>query len=310
MPASKRRSVKHVVRSLTNTVPALLEAFTKKPLERLQLHPRFTPHELASNEAPAEAFRYASASDPLLTEFKEEFKLDAIAGEGSEIERWMRLMNWVHQLTVRSPSPKHPKEYSGLYLARAALAKRQRFNCVMYSTVLNDALLSLGYCSRIVCMYPIQEPPSECHYIVTVFSRELKKWVMLDADFRTIVTNEQGIPLHPGEIREHLLEGKHLLYSDSIHSNGVISRWLVPKRFWKWSLSKYLAKNVFRFQGAIESSPRYEDLPSGRTYIQLIPDGYHDEWLDKPRETKLGNTIIYTRDETYFWSVPDSELQA
>lgn len=289
------------------------EILGREPKALLLRHASFTPSGKNETDQTSDilgsGISYAAPSDPLLAEFRTAFHLDAIAGVGTEVERWRRVMEWVHQLTVRSPNPKPPQQWDGLFLTRTALEHGQRFNCHMYAIVLNEALLSLGYASRMVHLYPITDPPKESHFVVVAFSRDLDKWVQLDADTCSIVTDEQGTPLHPGEIRMRIIQGEKLFMSDSIQSNGLVSRWLDPKWFVKWISGRYLTKNLFRFECAARSTPGYESLPSERTYVQLIPDGYRDEWLKlSPRKTARGNYIYYTRDESLFWRRPDPEV--
>lgn len=265
----------------------------------LRRHPTFTWD--GEGQETAQVFSYAESTDPLLTDLRDAFDLEAIAGSGPDLERWERLMVWVHRLTTHAPNPKQPDRMDGLFLAQSALNGQQRFNCWMYATVLNDVLLSLGYPSRIVHLYPIQEKPGESHFITLAFSRERSKWVQLDPDMCTIVTDESGTPLDPGEIRDSIASGKPLRVSNTIHM--AYAGWLgkrLLKRLYLW----YLTKNLFRFESPIQSAPGYETALSGRDYLQLIPDGYHDEWLREPCVTARGNTITYTRDRARFWQAP------
>ena len=308
-PEEKKQScVRRILSGLGPTVSATVDAFTRRPRERLQNHSSFTHTQdsarSSAGEIPGGGFTYATPSEALLAELREEFSLEAIAGAGTEAERWHRLMKWVHQLTRRSANPKSSKHLSGVHLVRAALEKGQRFNCVMYATVLNEALLALGYVSRVARLYPMAEPITECHFVVVAFSEDLGKWVLLDADTCTTVSDEKGTPLHPGEIRECVIRGRKLVLSDSIRSRGLVIRWLLPRRLFKRLYLRLLVKNLFRFECAAESAAGFESRPPGRHYVQLIPDGYHDEWLGAPRETKRGNFIHCTRDETFFWGQP------
>jgi len=266
---------------------------------RLQAHPGFT--ERSNGESMEPLFSYADRSEPRLIAFRRAFDLASIAGNGSELARWQRLMAWVHGLTTHAPNPKRPEQMDGLYLTRAALERGQRFNCWMYATVLNDALLSLGYTSRLAHIYPIQEKPNESHLVVAAYSSDFGKWVQLDPDMCAIVFDDQGVPLHPGEIRKRLVRRAPLVVSDSVHM--AYTRWL-GRRVLKRLYVGYLAKNLFRMECPIVSTPGYETPSSGRTYIQLIPDGYHDEWLPSPTHTPGGNTIRYMRDESGFWQAP------
>ncbi|MGB2982807.1 MAG: transglutaminase domain-containing protein, partial [Candidatus Bipolaricaulia bacterium] len=266
---------------------------------RLRRHPGFAP--LKTQPAWDGVIDYAPPANPILSEFRETHALDAVAGEGSEMERLVRVMQWAHGLTTHAPNPSRPDRMTGLYLTRLALDEGKRFNCWMFATVLNDAYLSLGFASRIVHLWPHRENPNESHVVTNVYSRELEKWVLMDADMCAYVTDEQGIPLGPDEIRERLIRRAPLYVSDTIQM--AYASWLgkpLLKRLYLW----YLSKNLFRFDCPERSEPDYETRPSGREYVHLIPDGYHDEWLSAPPVTARGNTIHYIRDPAVFWRAP------
>jgi hypothetical protein len=266
---------------------------------RLSRHATFTP--MGSSQAEAAVVEYEPLSHPLLRELRETFRLDAIAGEGGDFERLARLMKWVHALTTHARSPSRPQRMNGLHLAHLAQEEGKRLNCWMYSTIMNDATLSLGIPSRIIYLLPHKDPPSENHVVTTAYCRELGRWVMFDADMNAFVTDPDGTPLGITEIRRRVVYRQPLRVSDSVdlkYASLLGSRLL--KRLYLW----YLSKNIFRMNCPMRSEPDYETAKSGRRYMQLIPDGYNDEWLDAPRRTPAGNETRYIRDEEAFWQAP------
>jgi hypothetical protein len=46
--------------------------------------------------------------------------------------------------------------------------------------------------------------------------------------------------------------------------------------------------NCFRYDFPVRSEPNDESRESGRAYVQVIPDGCHEEWLVTPRRTARG----------------------
>lgn len=267
----------------------------------LSRHPRFTSASGRAQETRVEAFTYAPTSDLLLKGLREALDLRKIAGNGPEMQQWINLLTWVHNLTTHARNPSRPERMDGLHLAHLAINDGKRFNCWMYATVLNDVLLSLDYASRIVHLWPHRETPGESHLVTAAYSQSMRKWIHLDPDMCAYVMDDQGVPLGIAEIRERLIRRQTLRVSDSIHMAGAgwMGRALL-KKLYLW----YLAKNIFRFECPVHSAPGYETAPSGRTYIHLIPDGYHDEWLVEPRTTPRGNTIRYVRDPKAFWQAP------
>ena len=57
-------------------------------------------------------FQYASASDGNLKHLRDAYDLETVAGSGSEIERLVNLMRWVHQLAGHASSP--PSRWKGM----------------------------------------------------------------------------------------------------------------------------------------------------------------------------------------------------
>jgi hypothetical protein len=266
---------------------------------RLRRHPAFTSTEEPSSPIPP--VTYASPDHPLLDQLRRTYRLDEIAGDGRELDQLARLLTWVHGLTTHARNPSWPERMNGLHLVELAREQGKRFNCWMYATVLNDVLLSLGHASRIIHLWPKKERPNESHVVTSVYSREREKWIHLDPDMCAFVTDESAVPLSVMEIRERIIARQPLRVSDSIHIAGAgwIGRPLL-KRVYLW----YLSKNIFRMDCRQQSEPDYESHASGKVYLHLIPDGYHDEWLSEPRRTERGNTIRYLRDEQVFWAPP------
>lgn len=278
-------------------VVAIFIGFRRRFLGRLRAHPAFTPRVPPTWDG---VFEYASSDTAELSEFRETYDLSSIAGSGTELERIVRLMTWVHGLTRHARNPSVPDDMSGLNLARLAL-EGKRINCWMYATILSDALASLGFASRILHLWPYPEKPGESHLVTAVYSTTYAKWLMIDPDMCAYLMDEAGTPLGADEVRERLVRGRPLHVADSVHLAGVswIGRPLL-KRLYLW----YLSKNLFRFDCPGVSVPGYESRRSGRTYVQLLPDGYHDELLAEPRVTERGNSIFYIRDPEIFWQPP------
>ena len=251
-------------------------------------------------------FEYAASTDPILTEFRETYQLDRIAGTSSEIERLVRVMCWVHRLTSHAVNPTRPEEMTGLHLVRWTLEEGKRFNCWMYATVLNDALLSVGFASRLVHLCPHSDHPNESHYVTAVYSSRYAKWIHLDPDMCAYVTDENGVPLGVGEIRERMIDRRPLLVSNTIDMayTSMLGKPLV-KSVYLW----YLSKNLFRIECPARSVPGYETDFSGNEYVHLVPDKYHDEWLSEPRQGEHGTTLFYVRDPELFWAAPDGAQQ-
>jgi len=74
-----------------------------------------------------------------------------------------------------------------------------RFNCLYYSTVLSTCGIAVGYRARRVCI--------DGHVVSEFWSRERKKWIMLDPD-ANVHFELQGVPMSSYELHQAVLNKK------------------------------------------------------------------------------------------------------
>ncbi len=260
----------------------------------LQKHPTFSAKH--RDQYPPIDFVYAAYQDEKLSLLREKYELDAVAGKGAELEKIINLMRWVHHLTSHAVNPSVPKELNALHLIELCKTEHKKLNCWMYSIVLNEVYLSFGYPSRIIHLKPHANERKESHFVTSVFSSELGRWIMMDSDMGRYLRDENGNLLGIPEIRERLCAGQPLIVNDDI---GGFSKILM-----KWSYPWYLSKNIFRYGCQQISEFGQESQRENRTYYELIPDGFQEELLLQPEITPRGNKIVYINDETLFWQRP------
>lgn len=264
---------------------------------RLRAYPAFSTRGAST---PIPPIVYAAPDHVKLRELRDEYPLAEIAGTGPDAARAIALMRWVHTLAKHSPNPRRPKQLDAVHLIRLCREKGQRLNCWLFSTILNDVYLALGFASRIIHLNPSADAPRESHVVTCVYLRDIGRWVLMDPDMQSYVVDEQGTPIGVRELRAQLSSGIPLRFNDDGAMAGAA--WL--PRSWRKSLYRwYLSKNCFRYDCPTRSEPGYESS-AGRVYVQVIPDGYHEDWLAAPRVTPRGNTIVSTTDENAFWAVP------
>ncbi len=133
---------------------------------------------------------------------KEKYNLEKTAGDGSEFERAVRLMNeFSPRLTHKSDYDNHI-EMSALPLLEYSLDKKScGINCRAKAQILNEMCLSLGIYSRKVWIMPNSRYDSDCHVVNEVWDSSLNKWVMLDITNNEYWIDENGEPLSVLEIR-------------------------------------------------------------------------------------------------------------
>lgn len=133
----------------------------------------------------------------------EKYKINETAGNGSEFERAMNLMNeYAPRLQHLSNYDNHI-EMSAISLLDYSLDNYNHgINCRSKAQILNEMCLALGIYSRKVWIMPYSEYDSDCHVVNEVWDNNLNKWVMLDITNNQYWIDENGTPLSILEIRE------------------------------------------------------------------------------------------------------------
>lgn len=249
-------------------------------------------------------FEYSSASDSNLVLLRERYNLDSIAGDGSETEKMINLMVWVHNLSTHAPNPAWPRTMNALNLIDLCVTEKKSINCFMYATILNEVYLSMGYPSRFIHLWYTRT--GESHVVTAVFSATLDKWIMMDADFGAYLMDEKRNILGIPEIRERIINGEEFIYPETLEYAGkglvkFLEKIMGIEKLYRY----YLSKNIFRYSTPLKS---LFDIQSDRTadMIYLIPSNYIKEVNPYPikRETERYE-LYYTDDEDFFWQKPE-----
>ncbi|HVP49725.1 MAG TPA: hypothetical protein VMT56_00735 [Candidatus Bathyarchaeia archaeon] len=250
-------------------------------------------------------FQYAASTDKDLRKLRDTYNLDTVAGQGSEADRIVNLTRWVFQLTGHANNPQIPKDLNALHLIHLAQVEHVQINCYMKTIILNEVFLAMGFPSRQTHLLPHSNEEEESHFITSVYSLTLGKWILMDPDFGVYVTDEKGNILGVAEIRSRLVAGEPLLVKDLVNTgrNTFAEAWANLRDFidgtnYLW----YLRKNVFKVQCPQVSMFDQRSKPN-KVYIELLPDGYREELLQEPKITERGKTV-YINDEGLFWQKP------
>ena len=258
----------------------------KTKLEILKESPSY-----AAGVNPDVNFVYASPSDSLLTLSRERFNLDSIAGKGSDVDRIKNMLYWIHNNITHDGS-------NGL--APGAINLRNTYdsshrdscgyNCRALAISLTEALLSIGIPSRyITCLPKDWQNDSDCHVISVAWSESLGKWIWVDPTFAAFVTDENGLLLHPGEVRYRLQRDMPLFLNKDANWNN---KYTEEKEEY---LDDYMAKNLYLLMANSINQAEPEgqaDHPVGR-FITLVPTG-----------VEYPNSYYTTSDDQWFWQPP------
>lgn len=255
-------------------------------LEVLKASPAY-----ARDAARAEKFEYALPSDSMLALTREEFNLDSVAGNGDDVSRIKNVLYWVHNNIKHNGSNGFPEgscSLSNIY--HASKKNNCGYNCRALAIALTEAYLSVGIPARyITCESKEWDKDGDCHVICVAWSKSLGKWVWVDPTFAAYVTDENGLLLHPGEVRYRLQHDLLLtLNPDANWNNEVIQ----TKEDY---LETYMAKNLY--------------ILSANMLQQAEPEGpsHHRQGLPAalvPQDTRYSNARIVTTDDDWFWQAP------
>ena len=148
--------------------------------------------------------------DPKLTELRNKYNLEEIAGTGDTQEKAIKLLNWLCSGTHHNGYYSH--EYiNALDLLEYAYnqGSTKGLNCKNLSILLSEMYLSVGIQSRALWLFP-ETDDGDNHVVVMVWIPENNKWIMLDPSFNSYFADSEGNILSPMEIRESLMSGKQM----------------------------------------------------------------------------------------------------
>jgi hypothetical protein len=234
-------------------------------------------------------FTYQEPTDSMLTSIRQYFNLDSIAGNGDEITRIKNIMYWLHDAIRHDGNSSWPNcKYNAIELYELTKREKRGLNCRFMSMVLNDLYLAAGFKSRfLTCQSRDYDMDNDCHVINIVWSNSLGKWIWMDASFAAYVTDENGLLLHPGEVRERLRKDMPLVLNEDANWNHK------NKETKDYYLDYYMAKNLYLLSAHLKSETESESNRMSKTEITLIPKGFN-----------YAPKTLTTEDDQEFWQRP------
>lgn len=147
----------------------------------------------------------------------ESYHIDKIAGDGTEFEKALCLMNeYAPRLYHKSDYDNHIEMNAISLLEYSLDNERQGINCRNKAQILNEMCLALGIYSRKVWIMPNSGYDNDCHVVNEIWDTELNKWVMLDITNNEYWVDENGTPLSVLEIR---YKGAMQEFCTPVHAN-------------------------------------------------------------------------------------------
>lgn len=202
-----------------------------------------------------------------LLELREQHGLAAIAGEGSDFDRAVRVMDWL-TTHVRHNGMCNPE---GPRCAQTALAfafdqPERGVNCAWLATTLTECLLSLGIPARTVYIMPFA--PYDCdNYVVTeVWTGDA--WVMLDPTCNCFARDAQGKLLSVLGLRAVLADQQEVVFSDGLRYN--------MQPYSHEGHRDYLAKDLYWLR-----IPEQSRLGDPTRFVAVVPEGFDPQRHEK-----------------------------
>jgi len=255
---------------------------------------RQAPSYATTDHSGFPEFKYEDVGNHRIRSVKEYFKLDSVAGSGSEISRIIRVLNWAHNMIPHDGRHWPMCEIDALDLYYYSKAHNNRgINCRALAIFLNECYLSLGIPSRFITCMPKDPNDLDCHVINAVYSSTLEKWIWIDPSFNAYVTDENGTLLSIQEVRERIINGQPYFLNKDANWNNKTPQ---TKEFY---LDHYMSKNLYWFNTPARNIFNVETnyRNTKEEYISLVPKGF-----DIPSSHRITHV---THDPDWFWQKPD-----
>lgn len=259
----------------------------KTELEILKESPKYRPDTIQKPK-----FIYALPSDSLLKLSRIRFNLDSIAGNGDDISRIKNLLYWVHNNITHDGSnglAPGPRNLRNTY--DSSHKNNCGYNCRALAISLTEALLAEGIPARyLTCESKEWDSDNDCHVICVAWSESLHKWIWVDPTFAAYITDENGLLLHPGEVRFRLQNNLPVVLNSDANWNNRFNE------SQSHYLDYYMAKNLY--------------IISANTFNQSEPEGETNHPKGKvvalvPINSNYTNAHVITTDDEWFWQPPE-----
>ncbi len=145
-------------------------------------------------------------NDPEYAELLDKYDLVNMAGDGSEFDKALRLMdNFSGRLKHNGNFSEYTADMDAVYLLDYALDKPEHgIHCRAKAQIMNEEYLALGIYSRKLWLNPLSVYDGECHVVNEIWDSGYQKWIMLDTTNDIYWIGEERIPLSAIEVRDKM----------------------------------------------------------------------------------------------------------
>lgn len=247
-------------------------------------------------------FTYQSVNSKELRGIRNAYRLDSVAGTGSDVERAIRLLEWFHN-EVPHEDEVNLEVLNAPHIIDTYRNRKISQGCYPLAIAMNEIFLSMGYKSRtVICFSGVYNNLNGGHTINAVYIESLKKWVYMDPQDNLYVMDEKGNLLSIMEVRERLISGKTLLINPGANYHN-------ESQNVKAYFEEFMGEHMFRFICPLNSAFDSETRASGRTlyYVELLPLNSGTPPVDKfETSMRKGVNVVnyHTSNELLFWAAP------
>ena len=221
----------------------------------------------AEEDGSVREFEYDHAH-PGLRELWDRYRLYDVAGDGDGMARSLRLLDWLHR-HVRHADTRLSLEMNSLSLLEHAFdkGKESGINCLMLSTTLVEACLSLGLKARTVDLHPLSPYDMDQHVVAVVWTGPASGWVMLDPMTGSWFKDPDGTILSPWLVRARFADEAEITCRDPVDFQNASQQHAAGL------YHEYVAKSMFYFQSPVRSTFGAVSW-DGQRWVTCAPAGF------------------------------------
>lgn len=241
-------------------------------------------------------FKYQSMDDVNLTQIREQFGLENIAGNGDEISKIMNLFHWLNQTIFHDGSQIYNGESNAIAIINS-VKEGNSVNCRMVSIAMNEVFLAMGFHSKAVTCMPIGFDFKDCHVVNIVYSHTLDKWIFLDASLGVYFKDKNGALLSLEELREAVISNSEIYINEAVYEGKIVEQ---------DDYLTYMTKNLFQFACYANYEYNFESKNGEKTLYYLNPVDYFPTSCKTMSQEWRGNMINeqYIDCAKEFWKKP------
>lgn len=247
-------------------------------------------------------FTYQRPENQDLTDLRQRYHLEQVAGKGPDLSKVINLLQWMHDAVPHEDEDNLPvlnaQNIIDTY-SRNGLAQ----GCYPLAIAMNEIFLSMGFISRIVICFPADaDHPNGGHVINSVYIPSLGKWIWADPQYNAVLYDENDKLLGIEEVRKRIISKKPVFLNSKANYHH-------EKIGTAYYIDEFMTEHLYRFISPLHSEFNSETRTPGKImkYVELIPENSTAVFsgMFETHQGKETTVITYhTSDPEVFWKIP------